>query len=182
MALSPIIVGAFRTDEEARSAIDALRNAGFAHEQLGFAWRESGAAVNNFRNDLMNLGVPQDQASYYDNELKSGRPIVSVRADGRDQEAMNILRTNGAYTYDMQRSYAQPGNYGQTSSYSQEPAGMAAQSGTGYGADEERRRRFQDEQQVEKQPGFNIPATREEVQVERRATGDQDTDVRRDEH
>ena len=46
---------------------------------------------------LVGEGVPENEARYYDQEFRSGRSIVTVRADGRYDEAQNTLRRFGAY-------------------------------------------------------------------------------------
>lgn len=166
---SHFIIGAFQTEREAKNAIDALKNAGFAQDQIGFALREGGAVTRSLLNDFMNLGIPQDEASYYDDEFKAGHPVVSVRADGRDQEVMDILRSYGAYIYHMQRATA---------------AGMAASQGTAYETDEAQRLILREEQLrvekervqtgevhlrkeiVEEQKSFTVPTTHEEIIVE----------------
>jgi len=43
------------------------------------------------------MGVPEEEARYYQGEFEQGRTIVTVRADGRQQEAIDILRRHGAY-------------------------------------------------------------------------------------
>jgi len=176
---SHFIIGAFRTEREAKFAIDALKNAGFAQDQIGFALREGGAVTHSLLNDFMNLGIPQDEASYYDDEFKAGHPVVSVRADGRDQEVMDILRSNGAYTYNMQRATA---------------TGTAAPHGAAYETDEAQRLKLREEQLrvekervqtgeahlrkevVEEQQTFTVPTTHEEIVVEMRPGSGQTSD------
>jgi uncharacterized protein (TIGR02271 family) len=109
---SPIAFAVFRKDSDAKRAIDALRDAGFDRDQIGLAWREGGSTNVNYLNDLVNLGVPQEQAAYYDNEFKAGHPVVSVRTDGRDQEVQTILRQYNAY--DFTNRDAQTTDYAQT--------------------------------------------------------------------
>jgi uncharacterized protein (TIGR02271 family) len=43
------------------------------------------------------LGVPEEEARYYDEEFRSGRTLVTVKADGRYDEAQALLRRYGAY-------------------------------------------------------------------------------------
>src|SRR5919199_5876931 len=62
------------------------------------------------------MGVPEEEARYYDQEFKSGRTIVTVKADGRYDEAQRILRDYDAYDVSSQ------------------PGGAAAHTGTGSGA------------------------------------------------
>ena len=59
----------------------------------------------NLLNDLTDLGVPQDYASYYDQQFKNGRTVVSVRPDGRDQEAHDIMHRYNGYDYEHQTGY-----------------------------------------------------------------------------
>jgi len=56
-----------------------------------------GAAAGGLIGALTGMGVPEDEARYYEQEVQSGRTIVTVKADGRYQEAMDILQRNGAY-------------------------------------------------------------------------------------
>lgn len=104
---SSIVAGVFSNDSQARSALEALRQAGFRIDQVGLARQEQESA--ELHHSLLNLGVPGERASYYAQELQAGRTIVSVRADAPDQEpeAFNILRSNGAYDYDQRTASTQ---------------------------------------------------------------------------
>lgn len=55
-----------------------------------------GAAAGGIIGALTDIGVPEEEARYYQGEFEAGRVIVTVRADGREQEARNILRQYGA--------------------------------------------------------------------------------------
>jgi hypothetical protein len=56
-----------------------------------------GAAVAGVVGALIGLGIPEEEARYYETELTSGRTIVTVRAPGRYQEAEEVLRRYGGY-------------------------------------------------------------------------------------
>ncbi len=56
-----------------------------------------GAAIAGIAGALVGLGIPEEEAKYYEEEFKSGRTIVSVKADGRFDEAWSILHSHGAY-------------------------------------------------------------------------------------
>jgi uncharacterized protein (TIGR02271 family) len=56
-----------------------------------------GAAAGGIIGALTGMGVPEEEARYYDTEFQRGRTIVTVQPDGRRQEAIDILRRNGAY-------------------------------------------------------------------------------------
>ena len=56
-----------------------------------------GAAAGGVLGALVSMDVPEEEARYYEREFQAGRPIVAVKADGRYQEALAILRRSGAY-------------------------------------------------------------------------------------
>jgi hypothetical protein len=55
----------------------------------------TGAAAGGVLGALIGLGVPDDEAQYYDEAFRSGRHLVSVRAGIRFAEAVEILRSHG---------------------------------------------------------------------------------------
>jgi len=46
---------------------------------------------------LIGLGIPEEEARYYEGEFKSGRTLVTVKSDTRCDEARSILQRYGAY-------------------------------------------------------------------------------------
>ena len=106
MNVNPIVAGVFQSDSQARQALQALRAAGFGVDQIGYATQAQSQGVN-LLDDLQNLGLARDSASYFDREFRAGRPVVSVRADGREQEAHDILHQYGGYDYEHQDGIAQ---------------------------------------------------------------------------
>src|SRR5258708_12313262 len=55
-----------------------------------------GAVAGGFLGALIALGVPEEEAYYYQREFEAGRIIITVRADDRVKDALDILRRNGA--------------------------------------------------------------------------------------
>jgi hypothetical protein len=58
------------------------------------------AAVGVVVGALIGLGIPEEEARFYEGEFTAGRTLVTVRTEGRNAEAEAVLRNNGAY--DMQ--------------------------------------------------------------------------------
>jgi uncharacterized membrane protein len=56
-----------------------------------------GAVAGGFVGALIALGIPEEEAHYYQRELSTGRTVVIVNTLERYPEAMEILRHNGAY-------------------------------------------------------------------------------------
>ncbi len=46
---------------------------------------------------LVGLGIPKEEAEFYQREFESGRVVVTVAAEGRDPEARLIIDRNGGY-------------------------------------------------------------------------------------
>jgi hypothetical protein len=57
----------------------------------------AGAAAGGVVGALVGLGIPEEEARYYESELKIGRTLVTVKADDRFADADAILRRCGAY-------------------------------------------------------------------------------------
>jgi len=56
-----------------------------------------GAATGGLIGVFTGMGIPEDEARYYENEFHQGRIVLTVRTDGRYEEARSILRRYGAY-------------------------------------------------------------------------------------
>jgi rhodanese-related sulfurtransferase len=100
-----------------------------------------GAVAGGLIGALTSMGIPEEEARYYQDELHAGRIIVTVNAGNRMAEALAILRQNGAYDANTQvaaTATTQPStNYaGTTSSEYARPAtttsSPAAMSGSQY--------------------------------------------------
>jgi hypothetical protein len=56
-----------------------------------------GAAILGLVGALVGLGIPEDEAKYYEGEVHGGRFLVTVDAGNRDAEAWSILHRSGGY-------------------------------------------------------------------------------------
>lgn len=98
-----VVVGVFTDHYEAQRAIDTLQRAGFAADQIQFVERGDTTTEGNLpggkklKDALKNMGVPEENADYYENEFEVGRTIVVVGTPDRNEQAIGILRENGAY-------------------------------------------------------------------------------------
>jgi len=132
-----------------------------------------GAAAGGLVGALIGLGIPEDEAKYYETEFHAGRTIVTVRAEGQSDEAWAILHRYGAYNREMVAAAA-------TTSA---PAASAASAVRTRG--EETVKVHEEHLHATKQPvetgevrvrkevhteqqTLNVPVTREEVVIERR--------------
>jgi uncharacterized protein (TIGR02271 family) len=56
-----------------------------------------GAAAAGIIGALIGLGIPEEDARYYEEEFKAGRTLVTVKANGRYDEALAVIRRHGGY-------------------------------------------------------------------------------------
>ena len=56
-----------------------------------------GAAILGLVGALVGLGIPEDEAQYYESEVHGGRFLVTVDAGNRQTEAWGILHRSGGY-------------------------------------------------------------------------------------
>lgn len=59
------------------------------------------AVVGGLVGALLGLGIPEEEANYFDTEFRAGRTIVTVRAEDRYDEALQLLRTYAGYDMSM---------------------------------------------------------------------------------
>ena len=65
-----------------------------------------GAGVGGLVGALAGAGVPEEEAHYYQGEFESGRTIVTVKPEGRADEAMAVMRRYGGYDMSTRPDYS----------------------------------------------------------------------------
>jgi len=88
-----------------------------------------GAAIAGLTGALVGAGIPEEEASYYETEFHSGRTIVTVKSEGRFDDANSILRRFGAY--DMHTAGSATSGSSMTSGSSSAMGEACATSSTG---------------------------------------------------
>jgi heat induced stress protein YflT len=69
-----------------------------------------GAGVGAIAGALVGMGVPEEHAKYYEGEARAGKTLVTVRAEGRYDDAQRILRDQGAYDVESRERAIATGN------------------------------------------------------------------------
>jgi len=164
-----------------------------------------GAAAGGLLGALTGLGVPEEEARYYESEVQSGRTLVTVKAGNRYQDVINVLRRNGAYDASSQAAHT-AGTTGQTTAttgqataHTQQTTAQTPTTGTqasrqNVNVQGEQVVQLREEQlNVEKQPvqtgeavlrkevvteqkTINVPVSREELVIERRPVQPHESD------
>ncbi len=62
-----------------------------------------GAGLGAIAGALAGMGIPEEEARWYAQEVKGGSTLVTVKVDGRHADAWAILRKHGAYNVDNRR-------------------------------------------------------------------------------
>lgn len=60
----------------------------------------TGAAAGGILGALLGVGVPEDDAKFYEDQFHAGRAVVTVQAGDRADEVSAVLRQHGAYDID----------------------------------------------------------------------------------
>ena len=116
------LIAVFTGLDQANQAIDNLRHAGFGYDQIrlvdngtnGFFEDLKGlftghtTAATNSADDWMRIGVPEQDAHFYQSELDSGHSILLSKAINNPEQALSILRQSGAYDIAFRMRNAQP--------------------------------------------------------------------------
>jgi len=124
MTETSTVIGVFTNRDQANRAIDELRRGSFSYDHIRIVERGAGSFLDNLKSlftgqeitssnkadDLMRMGVPEQDARNYQSELEAGRVIVIVivKAAGQPEQAMTILRQNGAHDVNSLLRTAQP--------------------------------------------------------------------------
>ena len=108
------IIGVFDEAAAAQRAIEALQQAGLRSdpfrsssdipsesvlERIKSVFTRHDAASRTLINELMALGVAEDEAKDVAREYQAGHPIVAVRTEARGQEIMDIFQSQAGYGY-----------------------------------------------------------------------------------
>jgi uncharacterized protein (TIGR02271 family) len=144
-----------------------------------------GAGLGAIAGALVGMGVPEEHAKYYEGEAKAGKTLVTVRADGRYDDAQQILRDHGAYDVESRGSAATA-----TSNPTPQSSGAATRTmREGQEAVQLREEELVANKQrvetgqvqigkevVSEQRTLDVPVTREEVTIERHPVDRQPAD------
>ncbi len=191
MATDTILAAAFAQNAQARQALTALQQAGFAQDQVGVA--PAGQDSGNLDEDLRDLGMSHKSAKYYAQQHEAGHTVISVRPDGREEEVHALLHQYGGFDYEHRHHAAADQDQPQIQTQhttSTQTASVAAQD------DQLRPRslRLREEQLnvskervqagrvglhkevVEEQKNIDVPVTHEEVYIERHPVTDGQSD------
>ena len=111
---NPLAIGVFRDPTLAELTVNALRQTGFRDDEIGVRgqgastigflerimskWTGQATEAGSISCSLVELGIPQEEADYYQHEAEAGRSVIAVRSYGHRQEASDILFRAGAYT------------------------------------------------------------------------------------
>jgi len=139
-----------------------------------------GAAIGTLIGALTGAGISEEEARYYHGEFEAGRTLVTVKADGRYDEVVGILRRHGAY--DMQTAASRTSSTATASRSTTAGAGAASRTAEGgqtvqVKEEELHARKHQveaGEVRVRKEvhtehKTLDVPVQREEVVIERHA-------------
>lgn len=206
MARSYPLIGVFADRDTAEQAIQGLYRVGVDKDQISYSGHASSGGFmeglkhlfsgtddsdNTVVQDLVNLGVPEEQAQYYARQHREGHPVVAVNAAGHEQGVASVFRQAGGYTYSTQAGGNATGSNADRGAYATGAAGATDYTdrdtyATGDQTSNAETLRLREEQLqvqkhaervgevrlhkdvVEEQQQFTVPVSHEEVYVEQR--------------
>jgi uncharacterized protein (TIGR02271 family) len=122
-----------------------------------------GAVAAGIAGALVGLGIPEEEAKYYEGEFRAGRTVVTVRS-ARNVEAWDILSRHGAYNRDTRGQATTAAAGGQTIQVKEER--LHAQKRPVQTGEVTVRKEVHTGTET-----VRVPVEREEVVVERRPAG-----------
>ena len=170
-----MVVGVFTNEAQAQQAMDDLQQAGFKSSQIKYSVHKGGTGITD---SLENMGLPEEEATFYNSEFEAGHTVVTVNTNDRQQDAYAILSRYGAYDFNARSA----------------PTGSSS-STAGTGAQGEQRVQLREEELqarkqlvqtgevdirkevVAEQQTINVPTSHEEVFIERRPASGQPSDT-----
>jgi len=66
----------------------------------------TGAVAGGISGALVGLGIPEDEAKYYDEQFRNGGTLMTVKADDRYDDASEIARKRRGYDYETRNERA----------------------------------------------------------------------------
>jgi len=148
-----------------------------------------GAALGGLAGALVGAGIPEEEAKYYQSEFEAGRYVVTVKANGRADEALAILRRHGAHDIHSADATGRASAMTATAAEARTAAAMASPTGAAGATGVEGGQTFQVREEelharktpvetgevrvrkevVTEQKTMEFPVRREEIVVERHA-------------
>lgn len=168
------LVSVFQNEEQAQQAMHELEQAGLSKDQMRYSLHRDGSGIHD---QLMELGLGEREAHYYNQEFEAGRTVVFVNALDRQQVAVDILRRNGGYDISTHMSQESGAADRSTSTTGEQRMALreeqlrvnkqAVETGT-VGLRKE---------VVSEQQAIDVPVSHEEVYIEQRAGSGQVSDA-----
>lgn len=190
------VIAVFQDNNQAQQAIQDLLNSGFSRDQIRYSVRQGGGGITD---DLVNMGIPQQEANYYNDQFQQGSTVVTVNTRDQQQQAHDILMRDGGT--DFNSSQGQTSNYGaysagtaataataattaNTTNAPTAPTGEQVQNIELRGEQLQPQTRWQQAGEVElrknvvsEQQTVDVPVTHEEVYIQRQAVSGQPSDT-----
>ncbi len=156
-------------------------SAGFSKDQIRYSVNKGGSGITN---SLENLGLPEQEATFYNGEFEAGRTVVVVNTKDRQQEASQILARDGGYDYTsrsgQKTGYANTTSSGQATDYNTEAAQNVQLREEQLNVNKQAVQTGQvgiRKEVVTEQQSVDVPVSREEVVIERRPASGQPSDT-----
>lgn len=116
------VVSVFPEETTARKAMEDLMGAGFSGEQIHYSVRKG----TKIRDTLRDMGLSSSEADRYNSQFEAGHTVVAVEAPRREREALEILKRDGGYDFNVEGMAGTSGAAGVAGTATSQPGYMTA--------------------------------------------------------
>jgi hypothetical protein len=97
-----LVLSVFENETQAQQVMDDLQRMGISPDRISYYVRKSGTDITD---SLDRLGLPKQEASFYNEEFEADHPVVMVNAGERRQEVFDLLYHNGGYDFHTREAH-----------------------------------------------------------------------------
>lgn len=98
-----IVIAVFTDEKQVQQAIKDLQHAGFSNDQIRYSVSRGDGGIAD---DLVRMGIPKLEATYYNQEFEQGHIVVTVNTRDQQQQASTILMHNGGSDFNTKQGQA----------------------------------------------------------------------------
>jgi hypothetical protein len=90
------IMSVFAEEAQAQQAMNDLQYAGIRPQQIWYSVHRGGTGITD---SLEQLGLPEQEADFYNREFEAGHTVVMVNTPDRQQDVYDVLSHYGGYNF-----------------------------------------------------------------------------------
>lgn len=94
-----VVIASFEEQSKAKKVSSLLQDAGFLSNQIWLVTPGEQTKLHELMLDFQNMGMPEEEMHYFENEFQAGHSIVFVRHEGHYWQVVAILYEDSMQRY-----------------------------------------------------------------------------------